>query len=200
MTRAASRTGVHRQGPSRSELVGATAVAAILVFALASQLVDYGVYELRLRWLDSNEETGVLGLLGQAAIVAAAASAVWVAARVREATPVVLAILLAFLAVDHVAKLHEDVPHWRLTYLPLLAVTLLALAGVARGPVRGARALLTCGVALLAASFAIHETGGWLMERLATGSDSVAYQVKAAVKHGTEVAGWLLIALGLARG
>jgi hypothetical protein len=139
-------------------------------------------------------------LIGQAAILAAAASAVSVAARVRAATPVVLAILLTFLAVDHMAKLHEEVPHWRLAYLPLLGVTVLALAGAARGPVRGARALLTCGVALLAASLALHEIGGWLMERLGVASDSVAFQVKLDVKHGTEVAGWLLVALGLARG
>jgi hypothetical protein len=200
MIRAASRPGVHRRALSRSELLGASAVAGILVFALASQLVDYGFYDLRLRLLDANEETGILGLLGQAAIIAAAASAVSVAARFREAAPVALAMLLTFLAIDHMTKLHEEVPHWRLAYLPPLAVTFLALAGVARGPVRASRSLLACGVALLAASLALHEIGEWLMERLGASSDSVTYQLKLAVKHGTEVAGWLLVALGLARG
>ena len=58
--------------------------------------------------------------------------------------------------------------------------------------------MLLCGIALLAASLALHEIGGWLMDRLGVVPDSWAFQIKLALKHGTEAAGWFLVALGLA--
>jgi len=197
---APERSGPGRPGPalSPSESVGVAAVAVILVLALASQLLDYGVYDHRVRALDTSSETGMVGLLGQGATFAAAASAWFAAIRLRRAAPTALAVLLTFLAVDHAAQLHEEVPRWRLAYLPLLAVTFLALVAMARGPASGGDRLLIWGVALLAASLALHEIGGWLMVRAGVASDSWVFQIKLGVKHGTEVAGWLLVALGLA--
>ena len=179
--------------------MGAAGAAAILVCALASQLLDFWAYDLRVELLDTNSEAGALGLLGPGAMVAAALSAWFVAMRFRHATPVALAVLLTFLAVDHAAGLHTEVPRWRLASFPLLAVTFLALVVVARGPASGGGRMLLCGIALLAAaSLALHEIGGWLMDRLGVVPDSWAFQIKLALKHGTEAAGWFLVALGLA--
>jgi 4-amino-4-deoxy-L-arabinose transferase-like glycosyltransferase len=155
----------------------------------------------------------VFGVLGEIALAAAAVSA-WVhAARVRPARPVAtaLAALLTFLAADQVAGLHNYIPHWLVFYLPVLVASFICLVAVARGPSGRSRfrvdhgagravvdPLIGAGLVLLAFSFFLHLFGERLLLDLGL-SDSTgwAYQIKATVKHGTEVAGWFLIALGL---
>jgi len=191
------------RGPAREPAArfGAFAAAALICAAVATQRVDYGVYDLRVRALDSNADGAILERLGDAALLAAAVAAAFLAAHPpRRATTVGLSLLLAFLAVDRLVGLHEEVSHWRVLYLPIVAATLLALAAVA-GDLRPAGVrLLLGGILLLAFSFVLHELGAWLMVRLGAAPDGWAYQLKVGVKHGTEVAGWLLVALGIALG
>jgi len=53
---------------------------------------------------------------------------------------------------------------------------------------------------LLVFSFLLHVFGKRLLLDLGLSDTAgLAYQTKAVVKHATEVAGWLLIALGLLR-
>jgi hypothetical protein len=113
---------------------------------------------------------------------------------------VVLPPLLTFLTVDKVVRLHDHIPHWLVFYLPVLAATFVAAAAVARGLSPRCVRLAATGLALLIGSFALHQYGEWLLYHLGGSDTGWLFQVKAVVKHGLEVAGWLLIALGLAVG
>jgi hypothetical protein len=181
--------------------IGAIAAATLVGAGVAAQLIDYGLYDLRIRALDSNAEGAILELLGDAALLGAAVAAWFLAMWApRRAAKVALSVVLTFLAVDRLVGLHEHVPHWRVVYLPILVATLVGLAAVARDLKPAAVRLLIGGVVLLSASLVLHELGEWLMARLGAVPDGWVYQVKLAVKHGTEASGWLLVALGLAHG
>jgi hypothetical protein len=81
----------------------------------------------------------------------------------------------------------------------VLAASIICLVVVSRGLSGGSRfRLIGAGLLLLAFSFFLHVFGPRLLLDLGL-SDSTgwAYQVKAVVKHATEVAGWFMVALGL---
>jgi hypothetical protein len=194
--------------------IGVVATILIALATSAAGLIDHGL-DLNVPVLDSASDGGVFGALVDVAVGAAAASAWLVVARARSARSVatVLAVLLTFLAVDQVSGLHNHVPHWLAFYLPLLLASFVCLVAIARGlpglpRVRTGQGaadavverLVGVGLVVLVFSFFLHLFG----ERLLAGLDVAspagwAYQVKAVVKHGTEAAGWLLIALGLLR-
>ena len=201
-------------GANRFTKAGVLATILIELGASAAELIAHGL-GLNIPMLDSASDGGVFGALVDTAVAAAAASAWLVTARVRSARPVavVLAVLLTFLAVDQVAGLHDRIPHWLAFYLPVLLAAFVCLAAMARGvpglpPVRAGqgpegaviRRLVGVGLGLLVFSFFLHLFGERLLAGLGASSPAGwAYQVKAVVKHGTEVAGWLLITLGLLR-
>lgn len=147
--------------------------------------------------------------MGDIALTATAVSAWMLAVRVRSTRPLAaaLATLLTFLAVDDVTRLHEHIPHWLAFYLPVLATSFICLVAISRGPSRrplfsaghGANGtvdgLIGAGLLLVTLSFLLHMLG------FAGVADTTGfvYQAKAMIKHVTEIAGWLLIALGLLR-
>jgi hypothetical protein len=186
------------------------ATALVVLAASAADLIDHG-FSLGIPALDSASDGGVFGILVDVAVAAAAAAAWVVTARVRSVRPTaaVLAVLLTFLAVDQASALHDRIPHWLAFYLPVLIASfgcLVAMAGGVPGLPRsrpgraGLDRVLVAGLGLLIFSFLLHLFGERLLAGLGASSPAGwAYQVKAVVKHGTEVAGWLLIALGLLR-
>jgi hypothetical protein len=199
---------------SRITKPGILVTTVVVLAGSAAQLIDYGFFGLRIGLLDSATGGGIFGAVGDIALATAAGSAWVLVARVRSAHPVVgiLALLLTFLAVDKVTRLHEHVPHWLAFYLPVLAAAFLCLMSLARcRSVRpGSRVdrsrdgastdpLISTGLALLAFSLLVHVFGDRLLVELGANSSGWAYQIKAVAKHGTEVAGWLLTALGLLR-
>jgi hypothetical protein len=201
-------------GTSRFTKAGILVTTGVVLAGSAAQLIDYGFFGQRIGLLDSATDGGVFGAVGDIALAAAAGSAWVLAARVRSARTVAaaLALLLTFLAVDKVTRLHEHIPHWLAFYLPVLAAAFLCLVTVARGRSgrprfrvdrgRGRAAanhLIGTGLVLLAFSFLVHVFGDRLLVELGANTTGWAYQVKAVAKHGTEVAGWLLTALGLLR-
>jgi phage shock protein PspC (stress-responsive transcriptional regulator) len=195
--------------------VGVLATILIVLAGSAAQLINYGFFDQRIQALDSRSDGGVFGAIGDIALAAAAVSAWLVAARVRSERSVagVLAGLLTFLAVDKAVRLHDHIPHWLAVYLPVLFGSFVCLVAVARDiPGRPRRRvdrgvgrvvvdrLIGVGLLLLIFSFLLHLFGERLLLVLGVSNTTgLAYQVKAVVKHGTEVAGWLLIALGLLR-
>jgi hypothetical protein len=201
-----SRRAAAHVGMSRFTKLGILATIVIVVAVSAAQLINYGFFDQRIPALDPASDGGVFGWVGDIALAAAAVSAWVLAARMRSARPVavVLAALLTFLAVDDVVRLHDHIPHWLAFYLPVLAAAFVCLVAVARGsrgqgPVVLDR-LIGTGVVLLVFSFLLHLFGRRLLLELGLSDTAgLAYQTKAAVKHGTEVVGWLLIALGLLR-
>ena len=81
---------------------------------------------------------------------------------------------------------------------PALALLLALLLREAREVDATARRLLQIGCALLVSSYALHLLGGALADAVG-GEHSWTYQVGAALKEGTEVAGWLTVGLGCCR-
>jgi hypothetical protein len=214
---------VARSSPSRAPCgtkadrftrIGVVATILVVLAVSAAGLIDHG-FDLNIPALDSASDGGVFGALVDVGVGAAAASAWLVVARARSARSIatVLAVLLTFLAVDQVFGLHGHVPHWLAFYLPLLLASFVCLVAIARGlpglprvrTVQGAadtvvERLVGAGLVVLVFSFLLHLFGERLLADLGASSPAGwAYQVKAVVKHGTEAAGWLLIALGLLR-
>jgi hypothetical protein len=204
-------------GVSRNQLtqVGVLATILIVLAGSAAQLINYEVFDERIRALDSASDGGVFGAVGDIALALAAISAWLVAARVRSARWVAAALagLLTFLAVDQAVALHDHIPHWLAFYLPVLLASFVCLVAVAHGipghPRHGVGyggdhpvvdRLVGAGLVLLIFSFLLHLFGERLLLDFGLSDTAgLAYQLKAVVKHGTEVAGWLLIALGLLR-
>jgi hypothetical protein len=186
---------------NRFTKLGVLAIIVVVLAGSAAQLVNYEFFGLRIRALDPGSDSGVFGVIGDLALAAAAVSAWILAARVHSARPVaaVLGGLLTFLAADRVTGLHGHIPHWLAFYLPVLAASFICLVAVARSLSGGSQfRLIGAGLLLLAFSFFLHVYGPRLLLNLGL-SDSTgwAYQIKAVIKHGTEVSGWFLVALGL---
>jgi hypothetical protein len=168
----------------------------------AAQLIGYGFFHGRVPALDSASDGGLFGLVGDISIAAATVAAWMVLLRMRPVglAMVVLPPLLTFLTVDKVVRLHDQIPHWLLFYLPVLAVAFFAVVAVARRLSPRCVRLTAIGLALLIGSFGLHQYGEWLLYHLGGSDTGWLVQVKAVVKHGLEVAGWFLVALGLVVG
>jgi hypothetical protein len=209
----ASRTA-RDAGTSRFTKLGILVTIVVVLAGSAAQLIDYGFFGQRIGLLDSETGGGVFGAVGDIALATAAGAAWVLTARARSAhwVTATLALLLTFLAVDKVTRLHEHIPHWLAFYLPVLAAAFLCLVSVARGLSGRPRfrvdhgkgrvamdQLIGTGLVLLAFSLLVHVFGDRLLVEFGASATGWAYQVKAVAKHGTEVAGWLLTALGLLR-
>jgi hypothetical protein len=200
---------------SRFTRLGVLVTIVIVLTGSAAQLINYTFFGQRIPALDPGSDGGLFGAIGDIALAAAAISAWGLAVRVRStrSAAVGLAGLLTFLAADSVMRLHDHIPHWLAFYLPLLAAVFICLIAIARsrsgrpwfrGHHGADRAvmdrLIGVGLLLLVFSFSLHLYGKRLLLDLGL-SDTTGptYQIKAVVKHATEVAGWLLITLGLLR-
>jgi hypothetical protein len=169
------------------------AAAAALMIEVAAHLLDFGLDGLRVRLLDASSEWSWSHIVATGAFLTGTAVSA-LAARRRlgdERQWWVLAALFAVLSIDNLTRAHEAVPRWPLFVAP-------ALAGVAIGIVRLARRTpwfrtALAGLALLLASFAVHVLGHALVQRAGWGPGTWPYQVKVALKEGTELAGWVLL-------
>lgn len=183
----------------RPSALSLAAAALVLAVATATHLVDFGVYDLRVRILDSASEWSYSHLLATVAFASGTLigglAAGW-AVRRRPAwalTGVLFAVLLA----DNVTRLHEHIPHWEAVYGPLLVVLSVALLALsARTDLAG---LVVAGLGLLVASLVIHVAGPTVVRALGWDATGWAYQVKVAVKEASELAGWTLLIPALGR-
>jgi hypothetical protein len=174
--------------------------AAGLVAVVVTHLVDFGADDLRIRLLNANSDASWSHLVVAATLVAATAVAIAGATQSRAGWRLCtgLAAILAFLSISEITTLHAEIDRmsWgKLVYTPLLLV-LCACAWGLPGLGRG-RLVLRVGFATLVLSFAIHVFGPHVVHALAFNNGSWAYQIKVALKQGTELAGWLLVLLGL---
>jgi hypothetical protein len=166
------------------------------------QLIGHGFFDDRVKILNSVSEGGFFGLVGEIALASTAFAAWVVLLRLRPISSVTVALppILTFLAVDKIWGLHDQIPRWLTFYLPLLAVTLVAVAAIARRMSARCIRLAGAGLALLLASFLLHQLGEQLLLRLGASSTGWLFQIKVVIKHGTEVAGWSLITLAFVVG
>jgi len=168
---------------------------------MATQLLDFGAWSLRVRALDASYEwswshvasTTCIAIGTVLCVAGAARSGAGGRRRAWRAAAVLMAVLLA----DNVTRLHEHVPHWPVVYAPIVAGLGVAMAAVAAGQ-PGAR-LVHAAVGLLCLSLVIHVAGPKAVSALGWSPTSLAFQVKVALKEGTELAGWVLLLTGLAR-
>ncbi|NYJ05850.1 hypothetical protein [Petropleomorpha daqingensis] len=177
-----------------------TGSVAVVIAGCAAQLVDYGL-GLGLDALDSSQDGGIFGAVGDVAAASAAGAAWLLLVRRRPVLPaaVVLPPLLTFLALDKVVRLHDQVPHYLLLYAPVLAGAAVCLIGLIRRMPRESARTAAVGLGLLVFSFGLHVVGERLLLDLGLADSGWARQLKAVVKHGAEVQGWWLLAIGLAR-
>ena len=179
-------------GPERLVVVGAALATALVLAGVAAQFANYAL-GLDASALDSKTDGGALGLLGDVALGAAALTAL-LTGRARPA------LLLAFLTIDKVLRLHDHVPGWPAYYLPLICVTFVLLVRAGRRLPGQGRRLMAVGLLLLGGSLLLHFTGETVLDTIGAGRQGWGDQFKVAIKHGAEVEGWLLIALALALG
>jgi hypothetical protein len=178
--------------------VGILGTIALVVAGTAAQLTNYA-FALHIAALDSSSDGGAFGVVGDLA-VASAALAAWIVlarARPRRLAIVVLPVLLTFLAVDKALHLHNQIADWPAYYVPVLLATLAAVVFVGQQLPARSRGLIAVGLALLATSFLIHLAGQTMLDKLGVAGDGWAPQLKAVIKHGAEVAGWLVLGLAL---
>lgn len=183
----------------RPEAAPYLAAAVALALETTTHLLDYGLYDLRIRLLDSSAEWSYSHLLGTLAFaVGAVCGGVGAtsATRWRIGWWSVCG-LFAFLLLDNLTRLHEHVPLWPLIYAPVLCGLTAAIALIATGT--DLAPVVYAGIALLFGSLAIHVFGPAAVRALGWSPDSWAYQVKVALKEGTELAGWVLLVPSLAR-
>jgi hypothetical protein len=165
---------------------------AVFVLEVATALANFGLYDSRFGILDSADQSSWSHIL---ATLAFAAGAVICAARAAGAPSrgwwALAAVLFFVLLVDNVTRLHDQVSFWPLVYAPVLAGLAVAIVRVAGHP-RTAPWAYT-GLGLLFASLVIHVFGPDVLRMAGSGPLGWGHEVKAAVKEGLEVAGWILI-------
>jgi hypothetical protein len=182
-----------------------------LALAAAAVLAQTAVYLIEAP--GAGREGGALDWLSVAAIAAVAVAAGLRAASLPHRRPrfALLAVLLAYLAIDDAAGLHERITSviadwlavsgrgdalFLLPYLPLLAVACGLLWSAAREAGRPARSLMYLGLALLAAGLAARVLAAVVA---ATGITLADWEktLGLAAMHEAELAAWVLLASGL---
>jgi hypothetical protein len=178
---------------------------AVALAQMAAQLVNFQLYDLHLRALNADSDTSVVAWLTPLGLALALAGILAPGRRrddARGRRAAIAALLVGLLVVACARRgafggslsLHRST----LMLAPALVLLLALLFLEARGTDVTARRLLQIGCALLVGSYVLHLLGGALAEAVG-GEHSWTYQVGAALKEGTEVAGWLTVGLGCCR-
>ncbi|HEV8174197.1 MAG TPA: hypothetical protein VGP91_11180 [Actinoplanes sp.] len=178
---------------------GIVATGAVVLAGTAAQLIDYGFLDGRVAALDSATDGGIFGVVGDVSLALATAAAWTVLIRMRPVTAATVALppILTFLTIDKAFRFHDHIPHWIVLYLPLLAAVFVAAVSIARRLSSRCFRVIAIALAMLAGAFLINRSGDWILREVGGWDNGWMWQVKAVVKHGLEVAGWLLMALGL---
>lgn len=177
-------------------VAGLLATAVMVALQAASQLIDFGVYDLRLYALNSDKHGSVFGiasLLSQAATVAAIG---WRGNRVerrRWAWSGAGALVAGLVLIRGLTTFNAAV-----LAAPLACVLGLLCWLTWRDPAP-TRAVVWAAFVLMVTSLLLHKVG--LAADASTASDYTwAYQITGIVKHGCELAGWMLLGTGIVAG
>jgi hypothetical protein len=176
--------------------VGLVVTITLVVLQAATQAIDFGVFNLRIWAFNCDKRYSVFGLASLFAQLAVAAACLW---RGRTAEPhrgawFGLGMLVGVLILIRGLTTFNA----KVLALPLACVFLMLCWLTLRdpGPVR---ATVWSGLVLLAASLVLHKVG--LGADDSTASDFTwAYQITSMIKHGAELAGWLMLTTGIVAG
>jgi hypothetical protein len=193
--------GLRRVRRSGARVPRGPFVAAALVLAIetATHLLDFGVYHLRITILNSADRWSYSHWLATLAFATGSIFAGVGAARhtSRHVAWWSACGVFGFLFVDTVFRLHDHIGFWPVLYAPILIGLAIALASIASGTDQDV--VVYAGLVLLFASLGIHVFGPTVVRALSWPPTGWAYQVKVALKEGSELAGWVLLVPALAR-
>jgi hypothetical protein len=176
--------------------LGIVLTLVVVVGQILTQAIDFGLFQLRIGVLNSNNHASIFGVASMAAQALAALAA---AGRSRESRwPtgwIVLAALTGLLLVIRAGFSFHAV----LLLGPVAMLFVLVWYLTSNDP-RPARALVRAGLAALAFSYFVHVFGPHVVAALGYAGNTWPYQVKGMLKHSAELAGWLLVAIGVFQG
>jgi len=182
--------------------VGLLLTAAVVVAQAASQWIDFRFFDLRLSVVDSDHHASVFGatsILAQA-VAAAAIGLRVVSTRRRDA--LLAAALVGVLTVPRALMRCE--PAFERYDVPILvaplSVACVALCALTFHDAMRVKCMVRGSLVLLACSFVLHAVGPQADAGGSLATHSWAYQGTGMVKHGAELAGWMLLATGMAAG
>jgi hypothetical protein len=177
-------------------IAGLVATVALVAVQALSQAIDFSVFNLGIRALNSDKRDSLFGLASLLAQTAVAAVSVWRARRVerhRRAWYGLGALVAGLVIIRGLTTFNATA-----LAVPLACVFCLVCWLTWRDP-GPARAVVWTGLVLMAASLLLHKVG--LAADSSAASDYTwAYQITSMVKHGAELAGWMLLATGIAAG
>lgn len=191
-------------GSAQIVAAGVLLTAAVVLAQTASQLIDFHFFDLSVRWLDSGHHRSIFGVISILA-EAVAAGAIWVRAVSRRSRSGILAAALVGVLIvpralesDVRAFQRYDVP---ILVVPLAIVFVVVFAMTLRDE-RRVRMAVWVSLALLGCSFALHGVGPQAdaVSRPHIVDYTWTYQLTGMVKHGAELAGWMLLATGMLAG
>jgi hypothetical protein len=197
-------------------VVGVCLAVAAVAIQSALYLADVYVLDRRVGAFDVDREGGVGGWASTVAIFSTALLALLfgVIHSAKRTQLLVLAGAAAFLSFDEALMVHERIGleatdaldlsdtylrvSWPVVYLPLLGAVAVILFLLARASTDPARSLLAVGLALLAAAVGLEMA--WLAVDLIPGltAHGWLYAMEIALEEGAELAGWIVLATGLA--
>jgi hypothetical protein len=190
-------------------------IAAVAAFAVQGAVhVANVALDRRFRLLDADSDYGVFAWTSALVTAVAAALAFVLAARLGRRDYGLLGVALAVFALDDLIAVHERIgelddelglPHelqlrrlvWIVVLLPLLAAAAILLWRVAKEAPKRAGDLVRGGLALLVLAVAAEATTPVLFN-FDWGQDSIPYETEVVFEEGAELAGWILVATGLA--
>lgn len=205
MDRDFSRTGAATHQPDSERrarhtvcliMAGLLLTTATVLAQAASQWIDFRVFDLRIRALDSGHHASVFGaasLLAQAS--AAAAIALRAASSPHRLRWLIVAGLVGVLLVVRTFMRHQAAT--TVLLLPLAALFFSLCWLTLRDP-PGIRLTIWMSMFLLVCSFALHIVGHQPGGANADARDlTLAFQLTGILKHGAELAGWMLMTIGM---
>ena len=186
--------------------VGLLLTAAVVLAQMASQWIDFHFFDLRLRALDSGHHLSVFGAASILAQAVAAATIGLRAVSMRRPGWLLVGVPVGVLIIPRALMRYE--PVFARYDVPILVVPLtvifVVLCALTFRDARRVRFMVWGSLVLLACSFALHGVGpqadadGRATTYLIT--HTWAYQATGMLKHGAELAGWMLLATGIAAG
>ena len=177
-------------------MLGLSAAGALVALHALSQAIDFGVFNLRIQAFNADKHDSVFGvasILAQAAVAAACGWRGSSAKRPRRTWFALAALVAGLVLIRGLTTFNAAI-----LALPVGCVFFLLL-WLTRGDDSAVRRTVWAGLALMALSLLLHKWG--LAADASSASDySWAYQITGIVKHGAELAGWMLVATGLTAG